>query len=96
MIDKLNKHFDLHTINKAQQRFERLEWMSQHGFQRVISELHFLREQGYIPVSIVEKLIRQQNDLIHPVIQVLCTSLLLVILWGTGFKVDIHQIFNVK
>lgn len=96
-MDKLNGHFDLHSLKDSQeQRFESLESVLKQGFQGVTSELRALREQGYIPVSVVEKMTEQQKNLIHPVIRLLCTALVLILLWFTGLKAALPHIFNVQ
>ena len=96
-MDKLNGHFDLHHFKDSQeQRFESLDSVLRQGFQGVTDELKALREQGYIPVSVVEKMTEQQKNLIHPVIRLLCLSLVLVILWFTGLKAALPHIFNVQ
>lgn len=96
-MDKLNGHYDLHLFRDSQeQRFESLESVLKQGFQGVTAELKALREQGYIPVSVVEKMTEQQKNLIHPVIRLLCTALVLVLLWFTGLKAALPHIFNVQ
>lgn len=96
-MDKLNGHYDLHHFKDSQdQRFESLEAVLRQGFQGVTAELKALREQGYIPVSVVEKMTEQQKNLIHPVIRLLCTALVLVLLWFTGLKAALPHIFNVQ
>jgi hypothetical protein len=96
-MDKLNGHYDLHHFKDAQeQRFESLESVLKQGFQGVTAELKALREQGYIPVSVVEKMHEQQKNLIHPVIRLLCTALVLTLLWFTGLKAALPHIFNVQ
>lgn len=92
---KGNGHLDFGIFsNQQEQRFESLESVLKQGFDGVTSELKALREQGYIPVSVVEKLTEQQKALIHPVIKLLCYSLILVILWFTGLKAVLPHIFN--
>lgn len=96
-MDKLNGHYDLHSFKDSQdQRFESLESVLKQGFQGVTAELKALREQGYIPVSVVEKMTEQQKNLIHPVIRLLCTALVLTLLWFTGLKAALPHIFNVQ
>ena len=96
-MDKLNGHYDLHHFKDSQdQRFESLESVLKQGFQGVTAELKALREQGYIPVSVVEKMHEQQKNLIHPVIRLLCTALVLTLLWFTGLKAALPHIFNVQ
>lgn len=96
-MDKLNGHYDLsHFKDSQEQRFESLESVLKQGFQGVTAELKALREQGYIPVSVVEKMTEQQKNLIHPVIRLLCTALVLVLLWFTGLKAALPHIFNVQ
>lgn len=96
-MDKLNGHYDLHHFKDSQdQRFESLEAVLRQGFQGVTAELKALREQGYIPVSVVEKMHEQQKNLIHPVIRLLCTALVLTLLWFTGLKAALPHIFNVQ
>ena len=96
-MDKLNGHYDLHHFKDSQdQRFESLESVLRQGFQGVTAELKALREQGYIPVSVVEKMTEQQKNLIHPVVRLLCTALVLVLLWFTGLKAALPHIFNVQ
>lgn len=96
-MDKLNGHFDLHSFRDTQeQRFESLESVLKQGFQGVTHELKLMREQGHIPVSIVEKMHEHQKHLILPVIRVLCSALVLTLLWFTGLKAAIPHIFNVQ
>jgi len=101
-----NGHLDLGVFSsKQEQRFESLEAVLRQGFQGVTAELKALREQGYIPISVVEKMTEHQNsvmgkmaeqqkNIIHPVIRSLCYSLIVVILWFTGFKAALPHIFN--
>ena len=107
-MDKLNGHFDLHHFKDSQeQRFESLEAVLKQGFQGVTHELKLMREQGHIPVSVVEKMHEHQKHLAEhltqnlksatlPVIKVLCTCLVLTLLWFTGLKAAIPHIFNVQ
>lgn len=92
-----NGHLDFHVFSSQQeQRFDSLESVLKKGFDGVTGELKALREQGYIPVSVVEKITEQQRAIIHPVIKLLCYSLILVILWFTGLKAVLPHIFNVS
>lgn len=92
-----NGHLDLHAFTSRQElRFDSLEGVLRQGFQGVTAELKALREQGYIPVSVVEKMTEQQKTLIHPVIRLLCTALVLVILWFTGLKAALPHIFSAQ
>jgi hypothetical protein len=96
-MDKLNgsgNHFDFHGFrNLQEQRFESLESVLKSGFDGVTAELKALREQGYIPISVVEKITEQQRNIIHPVIRVLCYALIVLILWFTGLKALVPHIF---
>jgi len=93
-MDKSNGHFDLHSFRSLQDaRFESLERVLSSGFQQVTEELRLLREQGYIPVSVMEKMTKQQQEVIHPVIKVLCYSLIAIIVWFTGLKAALPHIF---
>jgi hypothetical protein len=97
-MDKLNGssngHLDFHVFsNQQEQRFGSLEMVLKQGFEGVTQELKALREQGYIPVSVVEKISEQQKAIIHPVIKLLCYSLILVILWFTGLKAALPHLF---
>lgn len=90
-----NGHLDLGVFStKQEQRFESLEAVLKDGFNGVTAELKALREQGYIPIGVVEKITEQQRNIIHPVIRALCYSLIVVILWFTGFKAALPHIFN--
>jgi hypothetical protein len=90
-----NGHLDFHVFsNRQEERFESLESVLRSGFDGVTGELKALREQGYIPISVVEKITEQQKAIIHPVIKVLCYSLIVVILWFTGLKAALPHIFN--
>lgn len=98
-MDKLNGHsnghLDFHIFsNQQEQRFGSLEMVLKQGFEGVTAELKALREQGYIPVSVVEKMAEHQRSIIHPVIKLLCYSLILVILWFTGLKAALPHIFT--
>jgi hypothetical protein len=77
-----------------QEKFESLETVLKQGFQGVTEELKLLREQGYIPVSVVEKMTEQQKNIIHPVVKVLCWSLIAIIVWFTGLKAILPHIFS--
>jgi hypothetical protein len=79
--------------NRQEERFESLESVLRNGFDGITQELKALREQGYIPISVVEKITEQQRAIIHPVIRVLCYSLIVVILWFTGLKALLPNIF---
>jgi hypothetical protein len=90
-----NGHLDFHVFsNRQEERFESLESVLRNGFEGVTGELKALREQGYIPISVVEKITEQQRNIIHPVIKVLCYSLIVVILWFTGLKAALPHIFT--
>lgn len=90
-----NGHYDFSGFNiQQEQRFESLERVLKDGFDGVTGELKALREQGYIPISVVEKITEQQRNIIHPVIRVLCYSLIVVILWFTGLKAALPHIFT--
>ena len=92
-----NGHVDFHVFsNRQEERFESLESVLRNGFDGVTAELKALREQGYIPISVVEKITEQQRNIIHPVIKVLCYSLIVVILWFTGLKAALPHIFNIQ
>lgn len=96
-MDKTNGHYDFHDFRSSQeQRFESLESVLKQGFQGVTEELRALREQGYIPVSVVKEMHEQHKNLIHPVIRLLCTALVLTLLWFTGLKAALPHIFNVQ
>jgi len=89
-----NGHVDFHMFsNRQEERFESLESVLRNGFDGITQELKALREQGYIPISVVEKITEQQRNIIHPVIRVLCYSLIVVILWFTGLKALLPNIF---
>jgi len=89
-----NGHVDFHMFsNRQEERFESLESVLRNGFDGITQELKALREQGYIPISVVEKITEQQRAIIHPVIRVLCYSLIVVILWFTGLKALLPNIF---
>lgn len=89
-----NGHVDFHMFsNRQEERFESLESVLKNGFDGITQELKALREQGYIPISVVEKITEQQRNIIHPVIRVLCYSLIVVILWFTGLKALLPNIF---
>lgn len=89
-----NGHLDFQVFNSQQEvRFESLEKVLKDGFDGVTGELKALREQGYIPISVVEKITEQQRNIIHPVIRVLCYSLIVVILWFTGLKALLPHTF---
>lgn len=91
-MDKLNgsangHYFDLNSLKENQDhRFDGLERVLKNGFDSVTSELRALREQGYIPVSVVEKMNEQQRAVIHPIIRTLCIALVAIIAWFTGLK----------
>jgi hypothetical protein len=92
-----NGHVDFHVFsNRQEERFESLESVLRNGFDGVTAELKALREQGYIPISVVEKITEQQRNIIHPVIKVLCYSLIVVILWFTGLKALLPHTFNIQ
>lgn len=92
-----NGHIDFGMFsNRQEERFDSLESVLRDGFDGVTAELKALREQGYIPISVVEKITEQQRSIIHPVIKVLCYSLIVVILWFTGLKALLPNIFNAQ
>lgn len=94
-MEKTNGHFNLALYKDSQeQRFESLELVLKHGFQGVTDELKLLREQGYIPVSVLEKITDQQRRIIYPVVRVLCLALVVVITWFTGLKAALPHIFG--
>ncbi len=89
-MEKLNGNghfFDIHSLKENQDsRFDGLEKVLKNGFDSVTHELRALREQGYIPVSVVEKMAEQQKAVIHPIIRTLCIALVAIIAWFTGLK----------
>lgn len=90
-----NGHLDFDVFSARQEeRFESLESVLKSGFEGVTGELKALREQGYIPISVVEKITEQQRNIIHPVIRALCYSLIAVILWFTGLKALLPHTFS--
>jgi hypothetical protein len=93
MSTHTNGHFDSFR-SYQEQKFDSLETVLKQGFQGVTEELRLLREQGYIPVSVVEKMTEQQKSIIHPVIRVLCWSLIAIIVWFTGLKALLPHIFT--
>lgn len=96
-MDNLNGHYDLRHLKASQeQRFESLERVLKDGFQGVTEELRLLREQGYIPVSVLQKITEQQRALIHPIIKLLSVSMILILVWFTGLKAILPHIFNVQ
>ena len=93
-MSKANGHYDLSNFKDAQdQRFQSLESILEQGFSGVTEELRLLRQQGYVPVSVLEKITDQQKAFVNPIIRVLCTSLVVTILWFTGLKALLPQIF---
>lgn len=94
-MDNVNGHYDLRHLKASQeQRFESLERVLKEGFQGVTEELKLLREQGYVPVSVMQKITEQQRSLIQPVVKVLSISLILILVWFTGLKAILPHIFN--
>lgn len=95
VMDNVNGHYNLrHLKDSQEQRFESLERVLKDGFQGVTEELKLLREQGYVPVSVLQKITDQQRALIYPVIKVLAASLILVLVWFTGLKAILPHIFH--
>lgn len=93
-MSKANGHYDLEAFQaKQDQKLESLESVLKQGFSAVTEELRLLREQGYVPVSVLEKITDQQKALIYPIIRVLCVSLVVTILWFTGLKALLPHIF---
>lgn len=91
-MESANGHYDLRHLKTSQeQRFESLERVLKDGFQSITEELRHLREQGYVPVSVMQKI---TETLIYPVIKVLSVSLILVLVWFTGLKAILPHIFN--
>ena len=94
-MEKTNGHFDLsHYKDSQEQRFDSLELVLKQGFQGVTEELRLLREQGYIPISVLEKITDQQRKIIYPVVRVLCLALVVIITWFTGLKAALPHIFG--
>lgn len=89
-MDKLNGNGHLHDFRFLKEnqdtRFDSLELVLKNGFDSVTNELRALREQGYIPVSVVEKMAEHQRAVIHPIIRTLCIALVAIIAWFTGLK----------
>src|SRR5574343_182408 len=93
-MSKANGHYDLGSFRDAQeQRFESLESVLRQGFSSVTEELRLLREQGYVPVSVLERITEQQKSFVYPIIKVLCVSLVLTIVWFTGLKALLPHVF---
>lgn len=89
-----NGHLDIHAFSyRQEERFESLESVLRNGFDGVTTELRALREQGFIPISVMEKI---THNVIQPVIRVLCYALIVVILWFTGLKAVLPHIFNTQ
>lgn len=93
MDNKINGHFDGSYRSYQEQKFESLEAVLRQGFQGVTDELRALRTEGYIPISVFQKIQEQQKSLIHPMIRVLCSALVLILLWFTGLKAALPHIF---
>src|SRR5574343_122357 len=93
-MSNANGHYDLDRFGNIQeQRFDSLEMVLKDGFDGVRQELRLLREQGYVPVSVIQKITDQHNTLIYPIIRVLCLALVVTIIWFTGLKALLPHIF---
>ena len=93
-MSNANGHYDFAKFRSVQdEKFESLEATLKQGFDNVTGELRLLREQGYVPVSVLEKITEQQKTFVYPIIRVLCASLVITILWFTGLKALLPHIF---
>jgi hypothetical protein len=91
-------NIDWQAIHKKQaEGFETLEGILKDGFERVATELTLLREQGYIPIDIHEKMLRQVNEIhasimlqyktfITVIVKALCLVIVGLVFWLTGIK----------
>lgn len=94
MDNKFNGHINTSYAEYQDQRLDGLETVLRQGFQSVTEELKALRQEGSIPVSVFQKIQEQQSKVIHPIIRVLCSALILTILWFTGLKAALPHIFT--
>jgi hypothetical protein len=89
-----NGHWDVHVFKDFQeQKFGSLESVLKDGFERVATELKALREEGYIPVSVMKEITEQQKQAFHPIIRTLCIALVAIIAWFTGLKALLPHVF---
>lgn len=94
----LNGPVDWQAIHKKQaEGFETLENILKDGFEKVAGELMLLREQGYIPIDIHEKMLKQVNEInaavmvqyktfITVIVRALCLVIVGLVFWLTGIK----------
>jgi hypothetical protein len=76
--------------SRQNEKLGSLETVLKNGFEQVTTELRLMREQGHIPLPVVTKII----DLFKPIIKVLCATVLLLVVWFTGVKHFLPQIFQ--
>lgn len=98
--------FDWKKLHENQvEGFQTLETILKEGFDKVAGELMMLREQGYIPIDIHEKMIRQINEInasvmlqyktfITVIVRALCFVIMGLVLWLTGLKYLAPHIFG--
>ena len=101
-----NGGFDWERLHNAQSEgFETLENILKDGFDKVAGELMMLREQGYIPIDVHEKMIKQMNEIhanvmvqyktfITVIVRALCFVIVGLVLWLTGLKYLAPHIFG--
>lgn len=76
------------------ERFSSLETILQNGFESLANELRQLREQGYIPVNVHDKMMDQYKGFITIIVRSLCTVLVFLVAWLTGLKYLAPHIFG--
>jgi hypothetical protein len=94
----VNGPIDWQTVHRKQvEGFETLEAILKDGFDKVAGELMLLREQGYIPIDIHEKMLKQVNEIhaavmvqyktfITVIVKALCLVIVGLVFWLTGIK----------
>ncbi len=82
--------FELNNLHSRQEeRFDSLEQCIKEGFGQVSTELRAMREQGHIPIDVMNKIV----DSLRPVIKYLCITIVLLVIWLTGAKSIVPGIF---
>lgn len=82
-----NGHFDYDAFEARQeQRFTDLQGVMSGGFKAVVDELKLSRNEGHIPVSVMERILDSLKQIIVPIVKCLCAVVGLLLAWVTGIK----------
>lgn len=91
MGSETNGAWDLKRFEQMQEeRFTMLEMILKDGFNKVADELKQTREQGHIPISVMERI----DKVYTRIVGFLCTALVILTIWLTGVKYVAPHVFE--